>query len=133
MIKKHFVFSYTNLLIREIEKKNYFAFVRKIFNLFYKLFINFAKRKIGLIKNLDNKTNNQNSDLSLDKLFLIFNSDKGPSLKTYDNKEIKSHNYAIFYEKYFKVLSGHNQNEVNLISKNPNKIGFFEKFFQLFS
>ena len=85
MIKKHFVFSYTNLLIREIEKKNYFAFVRKIFNLFYKLFINFAKRKIGLIKNLDNKTNNQNSDLSLGKLFQIFNSDKGPSLKTYDN------------------------------------------------
>ena len=36
-------------------------------------------------------------------------------------------------EKYFKVLNGYNQNEVNLISKNPNKIGFFEKFFQLFS
>jgi len=36
-------------------------------------------------------------------------------------------------QKYFKVLNGHNQNEVNLISKNPNKIGFFEKFFQLFS
>ena len=36
-------------------------------------------------------------------------------------------------KKYFKVLNGYNQNEVNLISKNPNKIGFFEKFFQLFS
>ena len=36
-------------------------------------------------------------------------------------------------QKYFKVLNGHNLNEVNLILKNPNKIGFFEKFFQLFS
>ena len=36
-------------------------------------------------------------------------------------------------QKYFKILSGHNQNEVNLVSKNSSKIGFFEKFFQLFS
>ena len=130
MIKKHFVFSYTNLLIREIEKKNYFAFVRKIFNLFYKLFINFAKRKIGLIKNLDNKTNNQNSDLSLDKLFLIFNSDKGPSLKTYDNKEIKSHNYAIFYEKYFKVLRNKELRILEVGSHEGKALAAFYYFFQ---
>ena len=35
--------------------------------------------------------------------------------------------------KIFKVLSGYNKNEVNLVSKSPNKIAFFEKFFQLFS
>ena len=36
-------------------------------------------------------------------------------------------------EKFYMVLSGHNENEVNIVLKNPNKIGFFEKFFQLFS
>ena len=35
--------------------------------------------------------------------------------------------------KISKVLSGYNENEVSLVSKSPNKIGFFEKFFQLFS
>ena len=35
--------------------------------------------------------------------------------------------------KISKVLSGYNQNEVNLVLKSPNKMGFFEKFFQLFS
>ena len=32
-----------------------------------------------------------------------------------------------------KVQEGFNYNEVNLISKNKQKKGFFEKFFQLFS
>ena len=35
--------------------------------------------------------------------------------------------------KIYKLLSGYNENEVNLVSKSPNKLGFFEKFFQLFS
>ena len=35
--------------------------------------------------------------------------------------------------KISKVLSGYNKNEIILVSKSPNKIGFFEKFFQLFS
>ena len=35
--------------------------------------------------------------------------------------------------KICKVLSGYNENEIILVSKNLNKIGFFEKFFQLFS
>ncbi len=33
----------------------------------------------------------------------------------------------------FKIQSGHNQNEIILVPKNTKKIGFFEKFFQLFS
>ena len=36
-------------------------------------------------------------------------------------------------QKYYKVLNGFNENEVNLVPKKANKIGFFEKFFQLFS
>ena len=35
--------------------------------------------------------------------------------------------------KISKVLNGYNENEIILVSKSPNKIGFFEKFFQLFS
>ena len=33
----------------------------------------------------------------------------------------------------FKIQSGHNQNEINLVPKSHKKRGFFEKFFQLFS
>ena len=32
-----------------------------------------------------------------------------------------------------KILTGYNENEVTFISKNPKKLGFFERFFQLFS
>ena len=33
----------------------------------------------------------------------------------------------------FKIQSGHNKNEINLVPKSMKKRGFFEKFFQLFS
>ena len=33
----------------------------------------------------------------------------------------------------FNIQSGHNHNEVNLVTKSMKKRGFFEKFFQLFS
>lgn len=32
-----------------------------------------------------------------------------------------------------KVISGFNKNEVNLVQKNYKKLGFFEKFFQIFN
>ena len=32
-----------------------------------------------------------------------------------------------------KILSGHNENEVTFMPKNIKKLGFFERFFQLFS
>ena len=32
-----------------------------------------------------------------------------------------------------KILTGHNENEVTFTPKNTKKLGFFEKFFQLFS
>jgi len=106
MIKKHFVFSYTNILIREIEKKNYFVFLRRIFSLIYKLIINLLKRATNKIINLDKKKNNyQNYNLRLSELFQYFNCDKGSTLKI-DGQEkiIKTHNYTIFYEKYFKKI-----------------------------
>lgn len=36
-------------------------------------------------------------------------------------------------EMSFKILSGYNQNEVVFVPKSTKKLGFFEKFFQLFS
>tara|TARA_B100001057_G_scaffold156911_1_gene157468 strand:+ start:1849 stop:2553 length:705 start_codon:yes stop_codon:yes gene_type:complete len=38
-----------------------------------------------------------------------------------------------FGEMLFKIINGFNINEVKLVPKNLRKIGFFEKFFQLFS
>ena len=32
-----------------------------------------------------------------------------------------------------RVLNGFNENEVSFLPKKPEKLGFFEKFFQLFS
>ena len=32
-----------------------------------------------------------------------------------------------------KILTGHNENEVTFTPKNTKELGFFEKFFQLFS
>ena len=130
MMKKHFVFSYTNILIREIEKRKYFSLLRKVFNIFYKLFVNFTKKKIGVIKNLDNQISSQKCNLSLGKLFETFNSDKGLILKTYDNKEIKSHNYAIFYEKYFKDLRNKKLRILEIGSHEGKGLAAFYYFFQ---
>ena len=38
-----------------------------------------------------------------------------------------------FSEMIYKIQNGFNENEVKLIPKNTKKMGFFEKFFQLFS
>ena len=130
MMKKHFVFSYTNILIREIEKRKYFSLLRKVFNILYKLFVNFTKKKIGVIKNLDNQISSQKHNLSLGKLFETFNSDKGLILKTYDNKEIKSHNYAIFYEKYFKDLRNKKLRILEIGSHEGKGLAAFYYYFQ---
>ena len=36
-------------------------------------------------------------------------------------------------EMSYKILCGYNQNEVIFVPKSTKKLGFFEKFFQLFS
>ena len=38
-----------------------------------------------------------------------------------------------YSEMIYKIRNGFNENEVKLISKNLKKLGFFERFFQLFS
>ena len=50
---------------------------------------------------------------------------------TYINNLFLDKEIEIEY-KISKVLSGYNENEVSLVSKSTDKIGYFEKFFQLF-
>ena len=51
----------------------------------------------------------------------------GNYVKNFFNKDIEISEMA------FDILNGCNVNEVMVIQKNPKKLGFFEKFFQLFS
>ena len=53
-----------------------------------------------------------------------------------DGKYIKNYfsdNKIDFAEMVYKIQNGFNENEVRLIPKNYKNVGFFEKFFQLFS
>ena len=53
-----------------------------------------------------------------------------------DGKYIKnnfSDNNIDFAEMVYKIQNGFNENEIRLIPKNYKNMGFFEKFFQLFS
>lgn len=130
MIKKHFVFSYTNILAREFEKKNYFSFTRKIFNLFYKLLINILKKLLGFSINLDNnKASNKFFNLSINDLFEYFNCDKGSNFKITENKRIKAHNYSVFYEKYLNKIKNENFNFLELGSHEGKGIAAFYHFF----
>ena len=51
----------------------------------------------------------------------------GDYIKNFFNKDIEISKMA------FDILNGCNVNEVMVVQKNPKKLGFFEKFFQLFS
>ena len=51
----------------------------------------------------------------------------GNYVKNFFNKDIEISEMA------FDILNGCNVNEVMVVQKNPEKKGFFEKFFQLFS
>ena len=51
----------------------------------------------------------------------------GDYVKNFFNKDIEISKMA------FDILNGCNVNEVMVVQKNPKKLGFFEKFFQLFS
>ena len=57
--KKNIIFSYLNILKREIEKKKYLSFIRKIFNLIFKILINLVKKKLNIIINLDKQENSK--------------------------------------------------------------------------
>ena len=52
---------------------------------------------------------------------------EGNYIRNFFNKEIELSKMA------FDILNGYNVNEVIVVQKNTKKLGFFEKFFQLFS
>ena len=66
--------------------------------------------------------------------------------KVLENYQIKINKFidGAYVKSFFKkdtdlsemshmILNGYNENEVKLLAKNPKKLAFFEKFFQLFS
>ena len=104
MIMKNFWFSYQNILRRELLKKKYFTFFRKIFGCIYKFVTRFLRHKFSINSvNLDKIDKKDFSKLSLDNLFINFNCDKG-SYFFYGKEKIFSHNYSIFYKKYLNFL-----------------------------
>lgn len=104
MIMKNFWFSYQNILRRELLKKNYFKFFRKIFGCIYKFVTRFLRHKFSINSvNLDKIDKKDFSKLSLDNLFINFSCDKG-SYFFYGKEKVFSHNYSIFYKKYLNFL-----------------------------
>ena len=100
----NFWYSYSNILLRSILKKNYFTFFRKIFGTLFK----FLRKKFlyifsSKIVNLDKINNKKFNKLKLDDLFINFNCDKG-SYCFYDGVKINTHKYSTFYEKYLNKI-----------------------------
>ena len=56
-------------------------------------------------------------------------------IKYIDGSYVKNYfgNEVGLAEKAHRILNGYNENEVTFVPKNPKKLAFFEKFFQLFS
>ena len=126
--KKNVIFSYLNILKREIEKKKYLSFIRKIFNLIFKILINLIKKKLNIIINLDKQENSKIYNYSLEKLFNHFNCDKGKFLSQSNNR-IKTHNYTPFYEKYFKNIKNNKIKILELGSHEGKGLAAFYFFF----
>ena len=126
---QNFWFSYQNILRNEILKKNYFTFIRKIFGILYKFFIKYLRHKFLInSKDLDKTDINNFANLSLDKIFINFNCDKG-SYCFFDKKKIRSHNYSIFYEKYFKNFKNEKIDLLELGSHEGKGLASFYYYF----
>ena len=122
-------FSYQSILSEELSKKNYFIFIRKIFGLLYKSLLKLIRHKFSINStNLDNIENKNLSTLALDKLFIHFNCDKG-SHCYFDKKKIVSHNYSVFYDKYFKNFK---KDKINLLELGSHEGKGLASFFFYF-
>ena len=127
---KDFWFSYKNILYREIEKKKYFTFIRRVFGVLFKFLIRYLRHKLqNKVLNLDKKTIQKDYfNLGFEKLFLNFNSDKGPFWYSRDKKFV-AHSYYIFYEKYFRELKEKKINILEIGSHEGKGIASFFFFF----
>jgi predicted O-methyltransferase YrrM len=98
---KDFLFSYKTIISYFLEQKQYFKAFKKLAGYPYKFCLEKFRIYYQLDKvNLDNqKQFENNKNLSLDELFIFFNSDKGSKVE-WGGKIIKGHNYSNLYEKY---------------------------------
>ncbi len=126
---KNFWFTYQNILKREILKKNYFSFSRKIFGSLYKFIIKFLRHKLSSnCINLDKVDKKKLSKLNLDSLFINFNCDKGTYFFVGEER-ILSHNYSIHYEKYLRYLKEKKFNLLELGSHEGKGLASFYFYF----
>tara|TARA_B100000575_G_scaffold143271_1_gene114339 strand:- start:945 stop:1802 length:858 start_codon:yes stop_codon:yes gene_type:complete len=129
MVMKNFWFTYQNILKREILKKNYFSFSRKIFGSLYKFIIKFLRHKLSSnCINLDKVDKKKLSKLNLDSLFINFNCDKGTYFFVGEER-ILSHNYSIHYEKYLRYLKEKKFNLLELGSHEGKGLASFYFYF----
>ena len=126
---KNFWFSYSNILLNEIYKKNILKLLKKTLGIPYKFFLRYLRHNFSKkIINLDNIDKLNFSKCSLDKLFVHFNCDKGSSCITND-KKISTHNYSIFYEKYLSNLKEKKINILEIGSHEGKGIASFYFYF----
>ena len=69
----------------------------------------------------------------IDKIFEKFHIRVKEYFDGYYLKDLFRENEIETPDILYKLRKGYNQNEVVIVPKNPKKLGFFEKFFQLFS
>ena len=126
---KNFWFSYSNILLNEIYKKNILKLLKKTLGIPYKFFLRYLRHNFSKkIINLDNIDKLNFSKCSLDKLFVHFNCDKGSSYIAND-KKISTHNYSIFYEKYLSNLKEKKINILEIGSHEGKGIASFYFYF----
>ena len=128
MDMKNFWFSYQNILRRQILRKKYFSFFRKTFGILKKFLIRYFRHKFSInCINIDQVHKKNLSKLSLNELFIHFNSDKGSYF--FSGKEkISSHHYSVFYEKYFKHLKEKKLTLLELGSHEGRALASFSLF-----
>jgi len=132
MSLRDFIFSYKNILFKSLFiKKNFFDFIRKFFNIFYKYLLHnlrvyFSKKII----NLDKKQAIYNNLYKerLDNIFINFNTDKGTSV-VWNDKRVDTHGYSIYYEKYLKEFKDKEINILEIGSHEGRAIASFYYYF----
>ena len=103
-----------------IDGINYTSFDKEIIGEDMIIEVNFISISNILIKEISNVL--EKYQIKIDRLFE----------KKYIKNLFKGENLDLSLIA-FKIQSGHNHNEINLVPKSQKKLGFFEKFFQLFS
>ena len=103
MLFRDFWFSYKNILLRQIIKKKYLNFLRKIFGSLYKFILRYIKHTFLFgITNLDNPKEKYLYQLKLDDLFIRFNCDKGPFC-IWNKKKVFTHKSKPIFLPNYKV------------------------------